>query len=302
MFVVGCPRSGTALLRELLRAHPRLAFPGESHFVPAFWRAYGDPRSRREARALAVRILRLRWVRAWELERDPESFAHHRTFAGLVDDLYSTYAAREGAARWGDKTPQHALAMPLLLELFPRARFVHIVRDPRDVARSQVRLDFGPRNLYAAGRYWRRLVTTARADGRRLGSSHYLEVRYELLAADPEAVVRDVLRFLDEHAPDHLRLPTVDMARASSWRTEMPERDRRVVEAAAGDVLTELGFPVPAPAPTLSNGRRLLERADHAARLAALRLRTTDREFWMTERQMREAAVRGFARRANLRP
>lgn len=297
MFIVGCPRSGTALLRDLLRAHPRLAFPGESHFIPAFWRAYGDPRTSREARALAARILRLRWVRAWELERDPASFAHHRTFAGLVDDLYSTYAVREGAPRWGDKTPQHALCMPLLLEVFPRAQFVHIVRDARDAARSLVRLDFGPRNLYAAGRYWRRLVTTARSDGRRLGPARYEEVRYESLVADPEAVVRDVLRFLGEDAAAGLRLPAVDAARASSWRSEMPERDRHVVEAAAGGVLAELGYPTAAPAPALSNPRRLLERADHTVRLAALRLRTTDREFWTTEREMRVAGVRGLARR-----
>jgi hypothetical protein len=298
VFIVGSPRSGTGLLRDLLRARSRLAFPSESHFLPAFWRAYGDPRSPREARALAARILRLRWVRAWQLERDAASFAHHRTFAGLVDDLYSTYAAREGAARWGDKTPQHALFMPVLLEIFSRARFVHIVRDARDVARSQVRLDFGPRNLYTAGRYWRRVVTTARSDGRRLGPSRYLEVRYESLVADREAVIREVLRFLGEDAADNLDLPAVDAARASSWRTEMPARDRDVVEAAAGDVLAELGYLSAAPPPTLSKARRLLERADHAARLAALRLRTTDREFWTTEREMRLAAVRGFVRRA----
>jgi hypothetical protein len=236
-------------------------------------------------------------VRAWELERDAASFAHHRTFAGLVDDLYSTYAAREGAVRWGDKTPQHALSMPLLLEVFPRAQFVHIVRDAGDVARSHVRLDFGPRNLYAAGRYWRRLVTTARSDGQRLGPSRYLEVRYESLVADREAVIRDVLRFLGEDAADDLHVPAVTASRASSWRTEMPERDQHVVEAAAGDVLAELGYPTAAPPPILSNARRLLERADHGARFAALRLRTTDREFWTTEREMRVAAVRGFARR-----
>jgi hypothetical protein len=197
--------------------------------------------------------------------------------------------------RWGDKTPQYAHAMPLLLDLFGKARFVHIVRDARDVARSLVALDFGPRNLYAAGRYWRGLVGAARADGERLGAGRYLEVRYEALLADPEAVVGEVLRFVGEDGGE-LRLGGVDAARASSWRTEMPERDRRVVEAAAGDLLAELGYPVAHPPPALSPARRLLARADHTVRLAALRLRTTDRDFWTTEREMRLAGARARLR------
>ena len=297
MFIVGSPRSGTGLLRDLLRARARLAFPSQSHFVPAFWRAYGDPRSPREARALAARILRLRWVRAWQLA-DAMPRRSRTTARSRVSLTICTRRTPPERGRWGDKTPQHALFMPVLLEIFSRARFVHIVRDARDVARSQVRLDFGPRNLYTAGRYWRRVVTTARSDGRRLGPSRYLEVRDELLVADREAVIREVLRFLGEDAADNLDLPAVDAARASSWRTEMPARDPDVVEAAAGDVLAELGYLSAAPPPTLSKARRLLERADHAARLTALRLRTTDRQFWTTEREMRLAAVRGFVRRA----
>jgi Sulfotransferase family len=63
IFIVGCPRSGTNLLRDLLRSHPRLAFPGESHFIPEFYKGYGDPKNEREARRLGARILRVNWVR-----------------------------------------------------------------------------------------------------------------------------------------------------------------------------------------------------------------------------------------------
>ena len=66
-FIVGSPRSGTGLLRDLVRAHPAIEIPSESHFIPAFFHGYRDPLSERTARTLARRILALRWVRAWRL-------------------------------------------------------------------------------------------------------------------------------------------------------------------------------------------------------------------------------------------
>lgn len=62
IFIVGCPRSGTGLIRNLLRSHPNLTFPGESHFIPGFFKTYGDPKSEGEARELAARILNLEWI------------------------------------------------------------------------------------------------------------------------------------------------------------------------------------------------------------------------------------------------
>ena len=66
-FIVGSPRSGTGLLRDLVRAHPAIEIPSESHFIPALFHGYRDPLSERTARTLARRILALRWVRAWHL-------------------------------------------------------------------------------------------------------------------------------------------------------------------------------------------------------------------------------------------
>ena len=105
IFIVGSPRSGTALLRDLLRAHPRITFPGESHFIPLFYRAYGDPRTAADAQALGGRILKLRWVKRWGLDLDPDSFRDCRTFRSVIATLYEAWTAKEGKERWGDKTP-----------------------------------------------------------------------------------------------------------------------------------------------------------------------------------------------------
>src|ERR1041384_5885979 len=107
IFIVGCPRSATSLLRDLLRSHPRLTFPEESHFIPALYRAYGDPKNEREARALARRGPPARGlgggaVRGWRWPLAPWVSAGDRSFARMVSRVYEGWAERQRKPRWGD--------------------------------------------------------------------------------------------------------------------------------------------------------------------------------------------------------
>jgi len=103
-FIVGCARSGTSLLRDLLRSHPRLSIPTESHFIPAFYHCYGNPQSAREAVVIARAILRLQYVREWRLPITEEMFSDCRTYAEIISEIYQAWADRDGEPRWGDKT------------------------------------------------------------------------------------------------------------------------------------------------------------------------------------------------------
>jgi hypothetical protein len=289
IFVVGAPRSGTGLVRDLLRSHPNLAFAGETHFVPLFYRAYGDPADERAARTVARRMLRHPRVRAWDLELEPASFSHCRSFAGLLSVLYGAMAAREGKPRWGDKTPQYVAHVPALLELFPLAKILHVHRDARDVVLSTLRVRFGPTNVYAAAKQWRRLVRAGReAGGRRPGS--YLELSYEALLADPEDVMRRVCAFVGEPFTEAVLRPTY-LARAyqghwlggsppgpasrteivpenaAKWRSSLTRSERSVVESVAGDLLAELGYELEGLAHRIPRRRQLFfEHADAARR------------------------------------
>jgi len=180
-FIVGCPRSGTSLLRDLLRSHPRISIPGESHFLPAFFRGYGDPGDEPGAPRLAERILGLHWVKAWLLPLTPDVFAGDRTFRQVVTRLFAAHAASEGRERWGDKTPHYVREIPTLVEIFPGCRIIHIYRDGRDVALSWLATGFQPRNLFTAARTWKEYVCAGRQSGRTLPPEFYLEVRYESL-------------------------------------------------------------------------------------------------------------------------
>ena len=128
--------------------------------------------------------------------------------AAAITDLYARYAHERGKPRYGDKTPANVLYVELLAAAFPQARFLHIVRDGRDVVPSLMEMHFGPDRFGAAALFWRDRVTRGRAGGRRVGADRYREIRYEDLVAEPEPVLRDICGFfeLDVRA-DHARVP-----------------------------------------------------------------------------------------------
>ena len=124
------------MLRSMRYAHPRLSIPGESHVIPHFWRAYGDPKDSAAAVELAERWLSHPRVLRWKISLTPADFTGDRSFVGMVHRLLGPILQREGKVRWGDKTPHYVREIPELARLFPGSRFIHIYRDGRDVALS----------------------------------------------------------------------------------------------------------------------------------------------------------------------
>lgn len=288
IFIVGCPRSGTTLLRDLLRSHPHLTFPEESHFIPSLYRGYGDPRDESEARELAEAILRIPWVRAWGLSLDPSSFAGDRSYARIVARVYEAWALKENKPRWGDKTPVYVLHIPLLLEIFPAAKILHIYRDGRDVALSLLRVRFGPRNVFTAAESWKRMVSAGRRAGATLPRESYREVRYETLLGAPRETMREVCTFIDEPFTDavlqpsplagwHRYAPLLGRARprkprpaeiiagnAEKWKTTMSPSQRTIFESVAGDLLQTLGYETAGPRRRIAAPERWMWRAHHS--------------------------------------
>jgi hypothetical protein len=180
IFVVGCHRSGTTLLRLILDSHPHISCGPETLFLTEF----------------AERITG---------ERHWAHFAHYgfpreywlRQIAAMFDRVQSDYAARRGKLRWADKTPRYALSLGLIAEMFPDCQVVHLIRDGRDVVASH-RRSWGYLSGLKATAKWPYYVGAVRAVGRRLPPDRYHEVRYEELVVDPKATVARLLAFLGE--------------------------------------------------------------------------------------------------------
>lgn len=288
VFIVGCPRSGTSLLRNLLRSHPHLTFPDESYFIPQFYEAYGDPHNEREAVEIAAQILRVRWVQAWGLSLEPSAFAHDRSYAQIARRVYAAWAEKENRPRWGDKTPRYVLKIPLLLKIFPAAKILHIYRDGRDVALSWLRVGFGPRNLFTAARSWKTMVGAGLHAGAALPRETYFQVRYETLLSDPTGAMKEVCAFLDEPFTDAVLRPTVGSesphgharfigharprpnrpseivaANMEKWKTQMSSSDKILFESIAGDLLETLGYETEGVTRRITRPERWMWNAHH---------------------------------------
>jgi len=280
-FIVGVARSGTTLLRLMLDAHPELAIPPETHFIPKVIKACEEPGDPHQ-RVFELLTTHRRWpdyrLEAGEL-RERLDRIERLTAGDALRAFYALYAEKQGKSRWGDKSPSYVRRMRRVASALPEAHFVHLVRDGRDVALSQIEVDFGPDQVADAARDWAEGIGKARRQARRL--LHYLELRYEDLVAEPEPLLRRVCEFiqlswdpamLDYHRGAGERMaevtrdfergggPAIPAAvraerhtrvaeppqrqRAGRWRTDMSAPDRETFEAIAGEELSELGYEV----------------------------------------------------------
>jgi Sulfotransferase family len=196
-FVVGAARSGTTLLRLMLDAHPELAVPPETHFLPELVKASKAPGATAEGLADLV-VTHRRWS---DFGLDPDDlrrrFARLRPFAvgDAIRAFYAAYAERQGKPRWGDKTPAYARRMRLIERHLPEAHFVHLMRDGRDVRLSQISFGSDPPRPGKHARRWKRRIRSTRRDGAQV--DHYLEVRYEDLVTEPERHLRRICDFVE---------------------------------------------------------------------------------------------------------
>ena len=114
--------------------------------------------------------------------------------------FYRLYAQRHDKARFGDKTPRYVTRLNRIGGAIPEARFIHVIRDGRDVALSLNRRlvelrDSRPVPMGRLARRWRRRILNARANRR--VADRYIEVRYEDLVADTEPALLRVCEFIE---------------------------------------------------------------------------------------------------------
>jgi hypothetical protein len=243
-FVVGVQHSGTTLLGSMLNAHPELSTLPETHFIPAVLalHSHGDD-LRREFFAVVT------GAHSWPDLRVPSEVFQRALFEIRRFDLasglrcfYRLCANRFGKIRWGDETPSYTNYLRVIHEVLPEARFIHVIRDARDVALSSRDHWFGSvADLEGEASNWVWQIREARYQAQAV--RQYLEIRYEDLIADPQLVLQGVCRFLELRYDPVMESSHPEPSRIGRWRTEMSGEERRRFEAVAGDMLRDLGYP-----------------------------------------------------------
>jgi hypothetical protein len=268
-FIVGSGRSGTTLLRMILASHSRLAIPPETYFLDPLLKRLPATRALTNdeiTRAIAIVTGSIRWP---DMGIDTDAYAAEAsalpqpTLRDLVEIVYRTHLAREGKQRWGDKTPAYIRIVPQLAELYPGARFIHLLRDGRDVAKSFQSVGwYGPLLNRNMGEWLEATRLDARWRRMPVADRLFL-VRYEDLVRDTERTVRGICDFLgEEFEPQMLAwedkvdrlVPSREMAIHAKlrrkpdpadierWRREMSTSELLVAEAFMGTELGRAGY------------------------------------------------------------
>lgn len=277
-FIVGAAKSGTTWLQTMLDQHDNIVCKGESHFVDIFYLELSRQLDRYNN----------------QVTRQGGITAHLKSYGGHVDTLkyqmndanyllvvamalmFSNWLVDGKIEVIGEKTPGNIAYIPLLSALFPKARFVHIVRDPRDCATSgwffqQSNIDKNKRSKqtfeeYAASyaEHWRQSVSAGRVEGMKL-DERYIEVYFEDLISVPSAQLVKLLSFLDVKFDKKLvdsciekssfkyqsggRSPGVEHAEAflrkgivGDWQNHFDSKLHHEFYEIAGDAMTRFGY------------------------------------------------------------
>lgn len=180
VFIVGCVRSGTTILRLMLNQSPWVDMIGEFE--------YGYMWGRQDDMAKYRQLLgRDRAYLKAEHKTTIPDFADHTR---VVRELFRELASQ-------DKIPGASVHnnFHLLPEAFPLAKFIHIVRDPRDVANSIVRMGWSG-NAWHASKKWNKAINNWHKLTYQVGRDQCLEIRYEDLVKNPDIVLGKVCYFL----------------------------------------------------------------------------------------------------------
>ena len=296
LFIVGCARSGTTLLQRIVAAHPQVAITPSMHWISGYFRKRKVSRPEDPVTPeLVSGLLEDRKFDRFQIRREDlqglfgsgAPIPYSRFLAGI----FELYGEARGKPLVGNKTAPYVRRLPALHALWPRARFVHLIRDGRDVSLS---VRNWSKSESTAGRYatwtedpvtttalwWKRKVLLGREAGSSLGPNLYHEIRYEELVSEPARACADLSSFLDlpydeamlrfdDHRggvdPDlELAHPSFPITRGlRDWRSQMPAEEVECFEAAAGDLLDELGYPrdFPRPSPRVLEHARQVHRA-----------------------------------------
>lgn len=274
IFIVGTGRSGTTLLYSMLNAHPRIALTNELRFFGELIKVRDHVpqlRDRNDIGAvfdlLKARTQEFKYlanidqveadvVARWET-LDDHSYA--RFFLCLLE----AYAQIHNAARYGDKSPIEIRSLEQILTVFPNARVIELVRDPRAVVASRLKMSWTSNDVIVNALKWKidRMYVQSYRD-RHPQHPGLLAVRYEDLVTSPEQELRRVCAFIGEryvpemlsfeqHASAYTRrsgesftqtFKPLSQASLDRWRTELSAEKILIIELLTRDMLQSLGY------------------------------------------------------------
>lgn len=217
-FILANPRSGSSMLRIICESHSQLSVPPESGFMEWWYSKYGswhldDSKNNERVFDFVFDLMSSKKIETWQL--DEEALIKlilsekPKSYAALISLVYITFANMKGKriAYWGDKNNYYIHKTQLLHNLYPNAKYIHLVRDGRDVATSYKALqDIEATSPYAPklnteieeiAAEWDQNNKTLLVFFRQIDSEKVLRIRFEDVLENLEESCKTICSFLD---------------------------------------------------------------------------------------------------------
>jgi len=275
-FIIGRARSGTTLVKALLDAHPNVVVPVECAFLLNLYSKYGKKKYWTDA-LLKEFIKDLSNEPAYKLmqidqaglEQKLASCAGENTYANICMQVYGScqsFYPKEEIKLLGDKNPAYSLYVEKIREIFPEAKFIHIIRDYRDHIVSMMRVDYEAHivsSLAYRWKYYNRQIEktkvahpdifyTLKYENFVANTSHYLQEICGFLGIPYEEKMlayRDKKNDFYENYPKEVFIKyhksifdQIDSSKSGTWESKLTEKQIRIAEAVSGDYAERFGY------------------------------------------------------------
>jgi len=205
IFIVGCGRSGTTLLRSLINSHPNIIAAFECRFILFMYPRFGKIKNWTKENIVQFvdALYSIRKFSRWLIDRDQltkellavTEFAEYPLLCKIV--YYQMRKNKEKTMLMVDKNPIYSLFIKRLIRIYPESKFIHIVREPKDCINGHLK-KFQYKNTFFLAWYWRRFNTSIESEKRK-SPGKFFTIQYEVLVRDTEQTMRNLCDFF--HLP-----------------------------------------------------------------------------------------------------
>lgn len=271
VYIIGVGRSGTSLLMTLLNAHSQIAFTPETHFLRFYL-----------GNNTIKKTIEQRGVTAFQQLLEQDDYFKRLPFSTtalltpylnkakpfeldkVYADLLALYLNGKGKTLIGDKDPRYIDYLEVIHAIFPKARIIHIYRDPRDVVLSKTKAEWSAHRPYWMNAIISQIqIERGRKKAKQLFGEQYYELSYESLLQNAQNCLTDLLRFLNlefESSMFDLRKSASELVDESEmqwkdntfrplqgdniekWRKQLSPTQIKTIEIICKEWFNELGY------------------------------------------------------------
>jgi hypothetical protein len=269
-FIIGTQRSGTTLLRLILNSHSQIAIPRESAFLMPLLKKKFINRcfSGKTIKAFDDNISLLPVFKNTYVDGNYSDFfsqlsqRERVTLRELIDDMFSSHCRNEGKSIWGNKTPSFFRKIDILFTLFPDAKFIHIVRDGRDVFDSWRKMNPSMNNVAFVALDWRYKLLRIEKSFKKIPANNRITIRYEDLLNTPENIIESICSLLGVNReanmldfyksshkytiPHHSELifKPLDKSNVYKWKNNLISREVKIFNLLARHYLKKYNYEI----------------------------------------------------------